>query len=79
MKITLPEGFTAPENAKPGTPFEVVATVVQSEDGEYDLTAIDGMELPEDEESEEEDEMKVEIELPWGPKKGQKGDQKMGY
>jgi hypothetical protein len=66
MKITLPEGFQPPENLKPGTPFEVVATMTMSDDGTYDLTAIDGVELPESEEDEgEEDEMEVELQLPW--------------
>lgn len=56
MKITLPEGFPMPENARPGEPFDVVATIKPGEDGGFTLSAIDGMELPEEGE-EEEDEM----------------------
>jgi hypothetical protein len=46
MKIMLPEGFKMPDTAKPGQPFEVVATLVMGEDG-VNLTALDGMELAE--------------------------------
>jgi hypothetical protein len=53
MKITLPEGFPLPENVRPGEPFEVVATIAPGEDGGFTLTAIDGMKLPEEGESEE--------------------------
>jgi len=61
MKITLPEGFPLPENARPGEPFEVVATIAPGEDGGFSITAIDGMKLSEEEESEE-DEMEDETE-----------------
>ncbi len=61
MKITLPEGFPLPENARPGEPFEVVATIAPGEDGGFSITAIDGMKLSEEEESEE-DEMEEEDE-----------------
>lgn len=54
MKITLPEGFQVPSTAKPGQPFEVVATIVMGEDGAM-LTSLDGMELAEEEEEEEEE------------------------
>lgn len=53
MKIPLPEGFTPPKNARPNEPFEVVATFRQSEDGTFDLTALDGVALPEEEAAEE--------------------------
>lgn len=54
MKIALPEGFAPPKNARPGEPFEVVATVTQAEDGSYDLVAIDGTPVPDEEEMTEE-------------------------
>lgn len=54
MRLTLPEGFQPPANARPGEPFEVVATLEPTEDGGFQLTAIDGMEVPgEDEEVDE--------------------------
>ena len=56
MKLTLPEGFTAPKTARPGEPFEMVATVRPSEDGTFALIALDGVKLPEDEEDDDEDE-----------------------
>lgn len=52
MKLILPEGFTPPNTAKPGEAFEVVATI-KPDDGGFKLVALDGMELPEDEEEEE--------------------------
>ena len=56
MKIKLPANFPIPENARPGEPFEVVATLAPGEDGAFTLTAIDGMELPEEGEDMEEEE-----------------------
>lgn len=53
MKLTLPEGFTAPQNARPEEPFEVVATICPCEDGTFSLVAIDGVKLPEDDEENE--------------------------
>ena len=50
MKITLPEGFMPPKNARPGESFEVVATISQEEDGSFELESIDGVELPDAEE-----------------------------
>lgn len=47
MKITLPEGFEVPQDAKPGEPFESVATIVMNEDGTFDITAIDGVDIDE--------------------------------
>jgi hypothetical protein len=52
MKITLPPDYKAPDNAKPGEPFEVVATLVQAEDGSFDLTQVDGMPVNDDEANE---------------------------
>lgn len=54
MKIMLPEGFQMPDSAKPGEPFEAVATVVIDESGEAKIVALDGVELGEDMEEEEE-------------------------
>lgn len=53
MDIKLPKGYQPPDNAKPGEPFEVVATLVMEEDGEFELKAIDGIPLPEDKEDQE--------------------------
>lgn len=72
MKITLPPDYQAPENARPGEPFEVVAMIKPGEGGSFTLTAIDGIELPSEEEEPEMEEMSEEakfakkIPLPWG-------------
>jgi hypothetical protein len=79
MRLILPPDYQLPENARPGEPFEVVAMLQPAEDGSYTLTAIDGIQLPsEEEETEEEteapemeemsDEAKFakKIPLPWG-------------
>jgi hypothetical protein len=68
MKITLPQGFELPEGAKPGQPFEVVATLELNEDGSAELEALDG--IPVESETEETAEMEPEeeapaIKLPW--------------
>ena len=55
MKITLPEGFTPPKNARPNEPFEIVASIRPSEDGTFSIVAIDGVPLPEEEEDDEMD------------------------
>jgi hypothetical protein len=52
MKITLPEGFKMPTDAKPGQPFEAVATLVMGEDGTM-ITALNGVALAEEMEGEE--------------------------
>ena len=52
MKLALPKGFAPPQNARPGEPFEVVATLSQEEDGSFELEAIDGVKLADDEEEE---------------------------
>lgn len=59
MKITLPEGFKMPENARPGEAFDVVATIAPSEDGMFSIAALDGMPMPTEEapEMEEPEEM----------------------
>lgn len=43
-----------PENARPGEAFEVVATIQPSDDGTFDIAALDGMPMPEEEMMEEE-------------------------
>ena len=45
MKIDLPKGFRPPESARPGEPFEVVATLVLEDDGTLDLEKLDGIAL----------------------------------
>ena len=62
MKITLPEGFQLPESAKPGEPFEAVATLKMEEDGSVELKALDGVEIPEEDE-ENEDKMPMAPEV----------------
>ena len=63
MKLTLPEGFQLPATAKPGEPFESVATLLMHEDGSVEVTALDGVALPEEEESEEQEMMEPEQEM----------------
>jgi hypothetical protein len=54
MQITLPKGYELPEGAKPGEPFDAVASITQNPDGTFTLSAIDGMDLDtEDEENEQ--------------------------
>lgn len=58
IKFPMPDGFAAPEDAQPGKPFEVMATVMMSEDGMLALSAIDGAPIasaPEPEEEEMDD------------------------
>lgn len=68
MKITLPQGFELPEGAKPGQPFEVVATLELYEDGTAELEALDGIpvesEAAETAEPEPEQEAPA-VRLPW--------------
>ena len=45
-----------PASAKPGEPFEAVATLVLDEAGEVKLSALDGVELMEEEEEAMEEE-----------------------
>lgn len=64
MKIELPEGFQLPATAKPGQPFEVVATLMMGEDGVM-LQALDGVEIPEmEDDGEGETEVEVEVKTP---------------
>lgn len=73
MKIKLPEGFEIPDDVQPGEPFEVVATLEVSDDGSFELVAIDGVELSDEPEKEEvvvEEEtpmtrMAAKVALPW--------------
>ena len=60
MKITLPEGFKIPDTAKPGQPFEAVATLIMGEDG-VSLTALDGVEIAEEEKPETENEVEINM------------------
>lgn len=64
MKITLPEGYQLPENARPGEPFEAVATLKPNEDGSFELVAIDGIELGKEEMSQEQ-KFATKVPLPW--------------
>ena len=63
MKIILPEGFQMPASAKPGEPFEVVATLLADENGMVNMTALDGVALAEKEEEEEEAEEYADPEI----------------
>ena len=71
MKLILPEGFAPPKTARPGEPFEMVATVRPSEDGTFALIALDGVKLPEDDDEDEEEYVDEQIDgtnvrLPFG-------------
>lgn len=71
MKINLPKGFQLPATAKPGEPFESVATLTMGEDGSVKMTALDGVALPESdsEEAPEEEEMQEpDISIPFEPR-----------
>jgi hypothetical protein len=61
MKIVLPAGYEIPDNAKPGEPFEAVVTLVAEEDGSFEIKAIDGMEIEEDEEPEEDEASAIKL------------------
>lgn len=56
MKIPMPKGFQVPGDAKPGEPFEAVATLTLGDDGMLDLTALDGAKVATDEEEEKSEE-----------------------
>lgn len=66
MILILPQGFTPPENARPGEPFEAVATIKANEDGSFELLAIDGAEVGGGEEEDEMSKFAAKIPLPWG-------------
>jgi len=53
ISFKAPQGFAAPEDAEPGKPFDVLASVTLSDDGTLSLTAVDGIELSEAEAEEE--------------------------
>ena len=59
MRITLPKGFEPPVSAKPGEPFEAVATLLMNEDGTFELSALDGMDVGELNEPE------PDMNMPW--------------
>lgn len=68
MILALPQGYTPPESARPGEPFEVVASIKANDDGTFELLTIDGMELGQEEAAEEQDEMSkfaAKVPLPW--------------
>jgi hypothetical protein len=54
FKFPAPDGFTAPEDADPTKPFEVMASVTMGEDGMLSLSAIDGVPIASEPEMEEE-------------------------
>ena len=56
MKLTLPKGYELPDDAQVGEPFEAVATLVANEDGSFQLSAIDGIDLDDAEDSDEDEE-----------------------
>lgn len=62
MKLTLPAGFKPPRDTKAGTRFDVIATIRQSGDGEYELLAVDGTALSGDQEELEDDDEAPEAE-----------------
>lgn len=68
LSFRAPEGFSAPEDSKPGQPFEVMATLTMGEDGMLALNAIDGAPISMDEAPEDEmgEEPEMEIEAPSG-------------
>jgi hypothetical protein len=53
ISFPAPNGFSAPEDSKPGQPFEVMATVVMGGDGLLTLSAVDGVPVANSEYDEE--------------------------
>jgi hypothetical protein len=53
ISFNAPEGFSAPEDSKPGEPFEVMATLTMGDSGMLTLNAIDGAPVSMDAEPEE--------------------------
>ncbi len=53
MLISLPKGYELPEGAKPGEPFDAVASITQNSDGTFTLSAIDGVDLDAESEADE--------------------------
>lgn len=68
ISFPAPEGFSAPEDSKPGQPFEVMATVVMADDGSLTLNAVDGVPVAAEESSVEAggESPETEVELPPG-------------
>lgn len=68
LSFNAPEGFSAPEDSKPGEPFEVMATLTMGEGGMLTLNAIDGAPVTTEAESKDEEGEgpEVEIEPPSG-------------
>jgi hypothetical protein len=67
ISFPSPEGFSAPEDSKPGQPFEVMATVVMADDGNLTLNAVDGVPVaaaPDKEDYDEESSVEAEGESP---------------
>jgi hypothetical protein len=60
IKFPAPDGFTAPEDADPTKPFEVMASVTMGEDGMLSLTAIDGVPIASEPEEMEEEAVEME-------------------
>lgn len=65
MKITLPEGYEMPENARPGEAFEAVISIRPDDDGGFTMLTIDGMPMAEEEEMNESQKFAAAIPLPW--------------
>lgn len=66
ISFPMPEGFQAPEDSQPGKPFEVMATVMMTEDGMLALSAIDGAPVAAESEESESEGAEMEIEAPEG-------------
>lgn len=66
MNLPMPKGFQPPNTARPGEPFEIVATVRMTEDG-LRLEALDGMKIEEAPEPEMDDRTDgSRVRLPFG-------------
>jgi hypothetical protein len=63
LSFNAPEGFSAPEDSKPGEPFEVMATLTMGDSGMLTLNAIDGAPIAMDAEPEEEEMEAAEVEI----------------
>lgn len=55
-----------PKNARPDEPFEVVATIRPTEDGQFSIVALDGVALPEEEAPVDERVDATNVRLPFG-------------
>jgi hypothetical protein len=63
LSFPSPEGFSAPEDSKPGEPFEVMATLTMGDGGTLTLNAIDGAPVAMDAESEDGEMEAAEVEI----------------